>query len=129
MKKNEISIMNIKITFSIPFPRGEPAITEDQDHEIESILKKFPFHGRDNDRQITVLSSYLVEAPGNNKSDTAEKLGVHRMTVNKIEKSWNSLSPAEKVKLIDFLRREFADRHFADPEAVSVDSGTKGQTA
>ncbi|WP_313694171.1 hypothetical protein [Halorarum halobium] len=76
-----------------------------------------------------MLSSYLVEALGNNKTDTAEELEVDRNTVNKIEKSWNSLSLSEKLKLIDFLRREVAERHFTDLEAVSVDSGTGGQTA
>jgi hypothetical protein len=120
--------MHIKVSWS-RLSQGEPTIANEQDDEIESILKKFPFHGRDSDRQITVLSSYLVEAPGNNKSETAEKLDVNRNTVNKIEKSWNSLSSAEKLKLIDFLRREFADRHFADPEAVSADPGTEGQMA
>jgi len=93
----------------------------EQDDEIQSILKKFPFHGRDSDRQVAVLSSYLMEAPGNNKTDTAEKLDVNRVTVNKIEKSWDCLSSVEKVKLIDFLRKEYAEKHFSNPGGLTAD--------
>lgn len=105
-------------------------MTDQEDEaEIQSILKKFPFHGRAKDRQVTVLSSYLVESPGNNKADTAEKLDVDRNTVRKIEESWGSLSRAEKLKLMDFLRRKYAERHFADLDSVSVDPEVGGQTA
>jgi hypothetical protein len=115
-----------KDDFSITIS-GEPLLmTED---EIQSILKKFPFHGRAKDRQVTVLSSYLMEAPGNNKADTAEKLEVDRNTVRKIEESWSSLTRAEKLKLMDYLRRKYAERHFSDLDSVSVDPGADGQTA
>jgi len=100
-----------------------------EEDQIKPILKKFPFYGKNTERQVTVLSSYLMEAPGNNKKDTAEKLDVNRNTVNKIEKSWDSLSPAEKVQLIDYLRREYAEKHFADPEALTVGSDPEAQTA
>lgn len=99
---------------------GEQTITAEQD-EIEDILKKFPFYGRNSERQITVLSGYLIEALGNNKKDTAEKLDVNRNTVTKIEESWRSIPVGEKVKLINFLQKECAKRHFSSVETQSVD--------
>lgn len=61
-----------------------------------------------------------MEAPGNNKKDTAEKLDVNRNTVNNIEKSWNKLSSAEKVRLVDYLRRKFAETHFSNPDELTA---------
>lgn len=92
----------------------------EQEDEIGEILKKFPFHGRNSKRQVAVLSSYLMEAPGNNKKNTAEKLDVNRNTVNKIEDSWSDLSLAEKVRLVDFLRRKFAETHFSNPDKYTA---------
>ena len=79
--------------------------------EVESLLKKFPFYGRDKSRQEKVLSSYLIIAPGNNKSETAEKLDVTRQTVQKIEEAWKDLGVGQRLALMEYLRQEYENHH------------------
>ena len=98
---------------------GEQTIATEQTDEIQKILKKFPFYGRNSERQVTVLSRYLIEAPGKNKQDTAEELDVNRNTVNKIEASWDDLPVGEKIELMQFLQQKIVEEHFSTPEQLS----------
>jgi stalled ribosome rescue protein Dom34 len=86
--------------------------------EVESLLKKFPFYGRDKSRQEKVLSSYVVIAPGYNKSKTAEKLDVTRQTVQKIEEAWKELSDGQRLALMEYLRDQYENHYHIDEGEV-----------
>lgn len=75
--------------------------------ELDDILANFPFYRRNKDRQVRVLSRYLVECLGLSQVDTAEKLGVSRETVKQIRKAWNRLGIEDRVLLLRFLREQY----------------------
>lgn len=90
--------------------------------EIDRILKRFPFYRRNKDRQVKVLSEYLVKEPGLSQTDTAEELEVDRETVKNIQEAWNQLSQAERIILIDFLRDSYVEQHSElDEETILPD--------
>jgi hypothetical protein len=86
--------------------------------EVESLLKKFPFYGRDKSRQEKVLSSYLVISPGYNKSKTAKKLDVTRQTVQNIEDAWKELSDGQRLALMEYLREQYKNHYHIDEGEV-----------
>ncbi|WP_276273645.1 winged helix-turn-helix transcriptional regulator [Haloarcula litorea] len=77
--------------------------------EIEELLKDFPFSNKNRDRQLKVLSQYIIESPGLNKSELAERLNINRGTVTKIEETWEDLHQEEKAALTDYLRQKYLE--------------------
>lgn len=80
---------------------------EYDDETVHKILKQFPFYRRNKDRQIKVLSDYLVKGLGLTQTETAEELEVNRETVKKIQEAWKHLDSTEQIVLIGFLREKF----------------------
>jgi ribosome-binding protein aMBF1 (putative translation factor) len=87
--------------------------------EIQKLLKEFPFSNKNRDRQLKVLSHYIIESPGLNKSELAERLDTSRGTVDKIEDAWEDLHQEEKAALADYLRQKYVEVTNLSAEAAS----------
>jgi DNA-binding NarL/FixJ family response regulator len=75
--------------------------------EIDEILSQFPFYRRNRERQVRVLSRYVVESLGLSQVDTARELGVSRETVKQIRDVWSQLSVEDRLVLIRFLQEQY----------------------
>jgi len=87
--------------------------------EIQEILKEFPFSNKNRDRQLKVLSHYIIESPGLNKTQLAERLDTSRGTIDKIEDSWKDLHQEQKAALTDYLRQKYMEITNLSPESAS----------